>query len=77
MVVLSGSHKSEYEHPKIFPHPKSLTEPDGLFFQNLRDPDLPLHPELVNVTPKAGDVIILSELMVHGVRIWKPPGPGS
>ena len=27
---------------------------------------------MVNVTPKAGDVVILSELTVHGVRIWKP-----
>ena len=72
IVVLPGSHKSEFERPKIFPHPKSLTEPDGIFFQNLEDPNQPLHPALVNVTPKAGDVVILSELTVHGVLIWKP-----
>ena len=70
--VLPGAHKSEFERPKIFPHPKSLTEPDGIFSQNLEDPNQPLHPALVNVTPKAGDVVILSELTVHGVLIWKP-----
>ena len=67
VVVLPGSHKSEFERPQ-----KSHTDPDGIFFQDLEDPDQPLHPALVNVTPKAGDVIILSELTVHGVRIWKP-----
>ena len=72
IVVLPGSHKSEFERPKIFPHPKSLTEPDGIFFQNLEDLNHPLHPALVNVTPQAGDVVILSELTVHGVLIWKP-----
>ena len=36
------------------------------------DPNHPLHSALVNVTPRAGDVVILSELTVHGVLIWKP-----
>jgi len=67
VVVLPGSHKSEFERPQ-----KSHTDPDGIFFQDLEDSNEPLHPALVNVTPKAGDVVILSELTVHGVRIWKP-----
>jgi ectoine hydroxylase-related dioxygenase (phytanoyl-CoA dioxygenase family) len=60
LVVLPGSHKSNFERP------------DGLFFQNLEDTDHPVHPALVNVTPKAGDVVVLSELATHGVLIWKP-----
>ena len=69
VIVLPGSHKSEFERPQIsYTH----TEPDGIFFQDPEAPDQPLHPALVNVTPKAGDVVILSELVVHGVQIWKP-----
>ena len=60
LVVLPGSHKSEFERPT------------GIFFQNMKDPNHPLHSALVNVTPRAGDVVILSELTVHGVFIWKP-----
>ena len=58
--MLPGSHKSEFDRP------------DGIFFQDLEDPNHPIHPALVNVTPRVGDVIILSELAVHGVLIWKP-----
>jgi len=69
VVVSPGSHKSEFERPQIsYTH----TDPDGIFFQDPGDPDQSLHPALVNVTPKAGDVVVLSELMVHEVRIWKP-----
>ena len=69
VVVLPGSHKSEFERPQIsYTH----TDPDGIFFQDPGDPDQSLHPALVNVTPKAGDVVVLSELTVHGVLIWKP-----
>ena len=69
VIVLPGSHKSEFERPQIsYTH----TEPDGIFFQDPEDPNQRLHPALVNVTPKAGDVVILSELLVHGVQIWKP-----
>ena len=60
LVVLPGSHKSNFERP------------DGIFFQDLQDADHPLHPALVNVLPSAGDVVILSELTTHDVLQWKP-----
>ena len=38
----------------------------------MEDLDPELHPAIKNITPKAGDVIVLSELTTHGVLIWKP-----
>ena len=43
-----------------------------MFFPDLEDPDPVLHPAIKNITPRAGDVIVLSELTTHGVLIWKP-----
>lgn len=42
VVMLPGSHKSEFEHPLGIQ--KSYNEPDGICFQNLGDPNHPLHP---------------------------------
>ena len=41
-VVLPGLHKSEFEHPLGMQ--KSYNEPHGISFQNLGDPNHPLHP---------------------------------
>ena len=60
LIVLPGSHKSEFERP------------EHLFFPEPDNPDAPLHPALVNVTPKAGDVVIITEMLTHGVLVWKP-----
>ena len=57
LVVLPGSHKSEFERP-----------PD-LFFPDLNDTKPQLHTALKNITPKAGDAIILTELTTHGVLV--------
>ena len=54
-------------------HIKSqFQRPKDLFFPNLTDPEPKLHPAIKNITPKSGDVIVLSELTTHGVLIWKP-----
>ena len=60
LVVLPGSHKANFERP------------EGIFFPDPEDPPDELHPALVNVTARAGDAIVLSELLTHGVLIWKP-----
>ena len=60
LVVLPGSHKANFERPA------------GLFFPDPEKPPDELHPALVNVTARAGDAIVLSELLTHGVLIWKP-----
>ena len=60
LVVLPGSHKREFARP------------ENLFFPEPDTPDAPLHPALVNVTPKAGDVVLITEMLTHGVLVWKP-----
>ena len=59
VVVLPGSHKSEFDRPsELF---------DGGMLGNG-----PLPDGLVNVTPKAGDVLIISESLTHGALPWIP-----
>ncbi|MCE2401527.1 phytanoyl-CoA dioxygenase family protein [Candidatus Poribacteria bacterium] len=60
LVVLPGSHKAGFERP------------EGIFFPDPENPSDELHPALVNVTARAGDAIVMSELLTHGVLIWKP-----
>jgi ectoine hydroxylase-related dioxygenase (phytanoyl-CoA dioxygenase family) len=60
LVVIPGSHKAEVERPK------SLFVPlDGN-----SDPDP--HPGFANITPRAGDVVLISELLTHGILHWRP-----
>ena len=60
LIVIPGSHKSEFERPDELLKPG----PDGI------DPA----PDTVftNLTPKAGDFLCISELQTHGVLQWKP-----
>lgn len=60
LIVIPGSHKSEFERPDELLKPG----PDGI------DPA----PDAVftNLTPKAGDFLCISELLTHGVLQWKP-----
>ncbi len=60
LIVVPGSHKA------CFPRPDTLFN-DGLFHDV---EELP--PGIVNITPKAGDIIITSELMTHGILEWRP-----
>ena len=61
LIVIPGSHKSEFTRPKEL---LTLDEADGI--DPLED------PVFVNITPKAGDIVIISELLTHGVLRWKP-----
>ena len=36
--------------------------------------DQPLPPGVLNVCPKAGDVVVISERVLHGALRWKPMG---
>ncbi len=60
LVVVPGSHKAQFQRPAGFFIPEN---PDA-------DPDP--HPAVLNITPRAGDVVIMSELMTHGALHWKP-----
>lgn len=57
LVVLPGSHKSNFERP-------------AAMFNNGK-PDEEIPEGVVNITPEAGDVVIFSELLSHGVRTWR------
>lgn len=58
LVVVPGSHKAEFPRP------------ENLFYRDLVTDDLSEGVE--NITPKAGDVVIISELLTHGTMPWKP-----
>jgi hypothetical protein len=60
LLVLPGSHKAAFPRP------------EGLFNNGLMHTVDDLAPGVVNVTPKAGDIIVTSELMTHGILEWQP-----
>lgn len=59
VVVLPGSHKAYFERPA------------GLYNGGTLD-DGPLPEGLINVTPKAGDAVVISESLTHGALPWRP-----
>ncbi len=61
LIVLPGSHKAEFNRP-----------PDLFYKDNGISDEIP--PGLVNITPRAGDMVIISELLTHGTLPWKPVG---
>ena len=71
IVVLPGSHKAEFERPGYHDHQHPDSR-DQIFFVDPNDRDPELHPALANITPRAGDMLIMSELLTHGVLIWQP-----
>jgi ectoine hydroxylase-related dioxygenase (phytanoyl-CoA dioxygenase family) len=60
LIVLPGSHKAAFPRP------------EGLFNNGLMHTVDDLAPGVVNITPKAGDIIVTSELMTHGILEWQP-----
>tara|TARA_Y100000588_G_scaffold238832_1_gene252539 strand:+ start:3405 stop:4208 length:804 start_codon:yes stop_codon:yes gene_type:complete len=56
ILVLPGSHKSLFDRPR------------DLFSDGLIEKDPP--PGVVNITPSAGDVLIMPECVTHGVLPW-------
>lgn len=59
LIVVPGSHKSQFERPR-----------DLFYGGNKITADIP--PGVVNLTPRAGDFVIISELLTHGTLPWKP-----
>jgi len=62
LLVVPGSHKAEFERPPSLFNGGVITEHE----------DLPAG--VVNVTPQAGDAVIMTEMLVHGTLQWKPEG---
>jgi len=60
LVVVPGSHNSRFQRP------------DSLVLPDPQEPNPQLHPAITHLTPRAGDVIIISELLTHGALAWQP-----
>ena len=58
LLVVPGSHKSQFDRPR------------HLFSQGLIEGEMP--PGVVNITPTAGDAIVMPECLTHGVLPWTP-----
>ncbi len=58
LLVLPGSHKSQFDRPP------------QLFSQGRIEEEVPLG--VINITPSARDVVIIPECLTHGVLPWKP-----
>ena len=69
LIILPGSHKSEFERPEGLFYPGSRT-PEGGYNPDYKSFDVP--PGVLNVTPKAGDVVMISEMVTHGALSWRP-----
>ena len=60
LLVIPGSHKAEYDRPEHIFNNGTIDDVDNI-------------PQGVeNITPKAGDIVIISELLTHGALPWKP-----
>lgn len=56
LIIFPCSHKSHFERPQSLSYTAEGGLPEGAF----------------NVTPRAGDVVIISELVTHGALAWVP-----
>jgi hypothetical protein len=34
--------------------------------------DLPTHPSVLSICPRAGDVVVITEALTHGAKRWLP-----
>ena len=59
LLVVPGSHKSNFERPRT------------LFDDGMVEDWQDLPEGVVNVTPRAGDVVIMSESVTHGALPWR------
>ena len=68
LIILPCSHKSHFDYPRSLFYPDSYTA-DG-YNDEYFSTEVP--EGVLNVTPKAGDVVIISELVTHGALSWVP-----
>ena len=69
LIVVPCSHKESFLRPRELFYPGSYLE-DGGYNEDYSSAEVP--PGVVNITPKAGDVVIISELLTHGALTWQP-----
>ena len=70
LIVVPGRHKSNFSRPSMgFFYPDSYTE-DGGYNEKFFSTEVP--EGVANFMPRAGDVVIISELVTHEALIWAP-----
>jgi len=60
LLVIPGSHKAEFDRPPT------------LFNNGTPDDVIDIPEGVINITPSAGDIVIISELLSHGALPWIP-----
>jgi ectoine hydroxylase-related dioxygenase (phytanoyl-CoA dioxygenase family) len=68
LLLIPGSHKSKLKWPEGIT--ETMVENNYEYEKCCVDDSFPFG--LVNITPKAGDVVIASDQIVHGALKWKP-----
>ena len=68
--IVPGSHKANFERPQSLFYPGSIK--DGTYNEDYNSCEVP--EGIKNFTPKAGDVVVISELLVHGALSWQALG---
>jgi hypothetical protein len=68
LIVLPSSHKANFPRPQKLFYPDSYK--DGTYDSDFNSTEVP--EGVTNFNPKAGDVVIISELVVHGALTWVP-----
>lgn len=60
LLIVPGSHKAEFDRPEHIFNNGTIDDVDNI------------PPGVENITPKAGDILIISELLTHGALPWIP-----
>ena len=68
LIVVPGSHKANFQRDNSYFYPESYTD-DG-YNDDYFSTEVP--EGVKNFTPKAGDVVIISEHLTHGALSWAP-----
>jgi len=58
LLLVPGSHKSDFKRPP------------EVFNDGYLETEVP--PGVANITPKAGDIVLTTELVTHGALAWQP-----
>ena len=69
LIVVPGSHKANFLRELHYFYPESYT-PDGGYNDDYFSTEVP--EGVANPTPRAGDVVIMSEHLTHGALSWEP-----
>ena len=69
LIIVPGSHKANFPREKDYFYPESYSA-DGVYNDDFFSTDVP--EGMLNITPRAGDVVMISELVTHGALSWVP-----